>query len=61
MPLIALVIAALAIAVEQFVQWKFGPVGLIALVALTIGVKAKNSLLGGIGAVLLVVLLAQSG
>ncbi|MFD7405265.1 hypothetical protein ACFV7R_21875 [Streptomyces sp. NPDC059866] len=61
MPLIALVIAALAIGVEQFVQWKFGPMGLVALVALTIGVKAKNTMLGGIGAVLLVMLLAQSG
>ncbi|WP_409471169.1 hypothetical protein [Streptomyces sp. HC307] len=61
MPLIALVIAALAIGVEQFVQWRFGPLGLIALVALTLGVKAKNTMLGGIGAVLLVVLLSQSG
>ncbi|AWW38871.1 MULTISPECIES: hypothetical protein [Streptomyces] len=61
MPLIALAIAGLAVAVEQFVQWKFGPMGIIALVALTIGVKAKNTMLGGIGAVLLVMLLAHSG
>ncbi|MBG0854267.1 hypothetical protein I2W78_21115 [Streptomyces spinoverrucosus] len=61
MPLIAIVIATLAIGVEQFVQWKFGPMGIIALVALTVGIKAKNTMIGGIGAVLLVMLLAQTG
>ncbi|MEU3254507.1 hypothetical protein [Streptomyces sp. NPDC006997] len=60
MPYIAIVIAALVIGFEQFVQWKLGPMGIIALVALTIGVKAKNTMIGGIGAVILVMLLAQS-
>ncbi|MEU9284192.1 hypothetical protein AB0D57_05555 [Streptomyces sp. NPDC048275] len=59
MPLIA--IAALAIGFEQLVQWKYGPMGLIAFAVLTIGLKAKNTTLSGIGAVILVVLLAQSG
>ncbi|MFE6285568.1 hypothetical protein [Streptomyces sp. NPDC057877] len=61
MPLIAIVIAALAIGFEQFVQWKLGPMGIIAFVAITIGVKAKNTMIGGIGAVILVLLLAPSG
>ncbi|AVH57972.1 MULTISPECIES: hypothetical protein [Streptomyces] len=61
MPLVALAVAALAIGFEHLVQWKFGPMGIIAFVALTIGIKAKNTVIGGIGAVILVMLLAQSG
>jgi len=61
MPLIALVVAALAIGFEQLIQWKYGPMGIIAFVALTIGIKAKNTTLSGIGAVIIVMLLAQSG
>ncbi|MFD7434700.1 hypothetical protein [Streptomyces sp. NPDC059861] len=61
MPFIALVVAALAIGFEQFVQSKLGAMGIIALVAMTLGIKAKNVTLGGIGAVILVLLLTQSG
>ncbi|MEU8981864.1 hypothetical protein [Streptomyces sp. NPDC048309] len=61
MPLIALAVAALAIGFEQLVQWKYGPMGIIAFVALSIGLKARNSVISGIGAVILVMLLAQSG
>jgi hypothetical protein len=61
MPLIALAAAALAIGFEQLVQWKYGPMGIIAFVALSIGLKARNTAIGGLGAVILVMLLAQSG
>ncbi|GGN60504.1 hypothetical protein GCM10011579_025770 [Streptomyces albiflavescens] len=61
MPLIALAVAALAIGFEQIIQWKYGPMGIIAFVALSIGLKARNSVISGIGAVILVMLLAQSG
>ncbi|MBD9731152.1 MULTISPECIES: hypothetical protein [unclassified Streptomyces] len=61
MPLIALVLAALAVGFEQVLQWQFGPMGIIAFVALTVGIKAKNNLISGIGAVILVMLLAQPG
>ncbi|WP_081239949.1 hypothetical protein [Streptomyces viridosporus] len=61
MPLIAVVLAALAVGFEQLVQWKYGPMGIIAFVALTVGIKARNTTIGGIGAVILVMLLAQSG
>ncbi|KOG42654.1 hypothetical protein [Streptomyces resistomycificus] len=61
MPLIALVIAALAVGFEALVQWKWGAMGIVAFVALTVGIKAKNVAIGGIGAVILVMLLAQSG
>ncbi|TPQ22239.1 hypothetical protein [Streptomyces sporangiiformans] len=61
MPLIALAIAALVIGFEQLVQVKYGAMGLIGFVALSIGIKAKNTMIGGIGAVILVMLLAQTG
>ncbi|MEY9992392.1 hypothetical protein ABIE67_004424 [Streptomyces sp. V4I8] len=59
MPLIYLAVAALAIGFEQLVQWKFGPMGFMAFLALSIGIKAKNTMISGIGAVILVMLLAQ--
>lgn len=59
MPLVYLAVAALVIGFEQLIQWKYGPMGIIAFLALSIGLKARNTLLGGIGAVILVMLLAQ--
>ncbi|MFS8199229.1 hypothetical protein ACLVWQ_11140 [Streptomyces sp. CWNU-52B] len=61
MPLIAIVVAALAIGLEYLLQVKYGAMGVFAFVALAIGIKAKNTTISGIGAVVLVVLLAQSG
>ena len=61
MPLVYLAVAALVIGFEQLIQWKYGPLGIIAFVALSVGLKAKNTTISGIGAVLLVMLLAQSG
>ncbi|MEU8482164.1 hypothetical protein [Streptomyces sp. NPDC048641] len=61
MPFVAIAVAALAIGFEQLIQWKYGPMGIIAFVALSVGLKAKNNLISGIGAVILVMLLAQSG
>ncbi|MEV1020519.1 hypothetical protein [Streptomyces sp. NPDC050264] len=61
MPVFAILIAALAIGFEQLIQWKYGPMGILAFVVLTIGLKAKNTMLSGVGAVVLVMLLAQSG
>ncbi|GGV53647.1 hypothetical protein [Streptomyces longisporoflavus] len=61
MPLIAIAIAALVIGFEQLVQWKYGPMGIVAFVLLTVGIKARSTTVSGIGAVILVLLLAQSG
>lgn len=61
MPLIAIVVAALAIGFEQLIQWKYGPMGIVAFVLLTVGIKAKSTKISGVGAVILVLLLAQSG
>ncbi|MFJ9907034.1 hypothetical protein ACIRVK_29765 [Streptomyces sp. NPDC101152] len=61
MPLVALAVAALAFGFEQLVQWKYGPMGIIAFLALSIGLKARNTAISGLGAVILVMLLAQTG
>lgn len=57
----AIALAALAVGFEALVQWKWGAMGIIAFLALTVGVKTKNVAIGGIGAVILVMLLSQSG
>ncbi|MEV6649010.1 hypothetical protein [Streptomyces sp. NPDC051219] len=56
MPLIALLLAGLAIALEEVIQWQFGAMGLVAVALLTVGVKAKNTACLSIGAVVLVLL-----
>ncbi|MZF90015.1 hypothetical protein [Streptomyces sp. SID5643] len=61
MPLVAVVAAALVLGLEQTIQWRFGPMGVIAFVALTVGVKARSAVISGFGAVILVMLLTQSG
>jgi hypothetical protein len=61
MPIIYLVVAALAVGFEQLVQMRYGVMGILAFLALSLGIKARNTLVGGIGAVVLVMLLAQSG
>lgn len=58
MPLIALVVATLAVGFETLVESRFGPMGIIALLLLSIGVKAKNTACTGIGAIILVMLFA---
>ncbi|MFK4065719.1 hypothetical protein [Streptomyces sp. NPDC029674] len=56
MPAIALLAAVVAVSVEQLVQWKYGPMGIVGLLLLTIGVKARNPTCSSIGAVVLALL-----
>ncbi|MFB7498940.1 hypothetical protein ACFC09_30365 [Streptomyces sp. NPDC056161] len=58
MPALALISAVFVVGFEQFVQWKYGAVGLVGLLLLTIGVKADNPAVSSAGAVLLAVLVA---
>ncbi|ANH92187.1 MULTISPECIES: hypothetical protein [unclassified Streptomyces] len=58
MPVLALVSAVLAVGFEQFVQWRYGAAGMVGLVLLTVGTKAKNHTVSSAGAVLLALLLA---
>ncbi|MFJ5900185.1 hypothetical protein ACIQFZ_33250 [Streptomyces sp. NPDC093064] len=58
MPALALVSAIFAVGFEELVQWKYGAMGIIGLLLLTVGIKAKNPTLSSVGAVVLAVLLA---
>ncbi|MDR3081990.1 MAG: hypothetical protein LBV60_13895 [Streptomyces sp.] len=60
MPALALLSAILVIGFEQLVQWKYGAMGILGLLLLTIGVKAKNPTVSSVGAVVLAMLLAGS-
>ncbi|MDQ0991663.1 hypothetical protein [Streptomyces sp. V3I7] len=58
MPALALVSAVFVVGFEQLVQWKYGPVGILGLLLLTVGSKAKSQAISSAGALLLAVLLA---
>ncbi|ANJ08221.1 hypothetical protein LZP81_29325 [Streptomyces parvulus] len=58
MPVLALVSTIFVIAFEQLVQWKYGATGVIGLLMLTIGIKAKSPSVSSAGAVLLALLVA---
>ncbi|MEU6283150.1 hypothetical protein [Streptomyces sp. NPDC047028] len=58
MPAIALLSAVFVVGFEQLVQWKYGAAGLVGVLLLTIGVKAKSPAVSSAGAVLLALLLA---
>lgn len=58
MPALTLVSVVLVAGCEQFVQWRYGVAGMVGLLLLTTGVRAKNPVVGSAGAVLLAVLLA---
>ncbi|MEU1298977.1 hypothetical protein [Streptomyces shenzhenensis] len=57
MPALALISAVFVVGFEQLVQWKYGATGIVGLLLLTIGVKAKSPTVSSAGAVLLAVLL----
>lgn len=58
MPALALLSAVFIVGLDQFVQWKYGTMGIVGLMLLTIGVKAKNPTISSAGAVVLAMLLA---
>ncbi|MET8449992.1 hypothetical protein [Streptomyces sp. NPDC005209] len=58
MPALALISAVFVVGFEQLVQWKYGATGIVGLLLLTIGIKAKSPAVSSAGAVLLAVLLA---
>lgn len=58
MPALALLSAVFVVGLDQFVQWKYGTMGIVGLMLLTVGVKAKNPTISSAGAVVLAVLLA---
>ncbi|MFC8867869.1 hypothetical protein ACFUAC_09470 [Streptomyces sp. NPDC057148] len=58
MPVLALVSAILFVTLEQVVQWKYGAAGIVGLLLLTVGVKAKSPSVSSAGAVVLALLVA---
>ncbi|MGW7362606.1 hypothetical protein ACWGI8_04070 [Streptomyces sp. NPDC054841] len=44
-------------AVEEFVQWRFGFMGLVGLGLLSFGLRAKNPTCTGVGSIVLALLL----
>jgi hypothetical protein len=59
MPVLALVSAVFAVGFEQMVQWKYGTAGIVGLLLLTIGLKAKSPSVSSAGAVVLALLVAR--
>ncbi|GCB48117.1 hypothetical protein [Streptomyces sp. NL15-2K] len=59
MPVLALLCAVFVVGVEQTVQWKYGAAGIIGLLLLTIGIKAKSPAVSSAGAVVLALLVAR--
>ncbi len=59
MPALALLSAAFVVAFEQLVQWKYGPAGIVGLILLTVGVKAKSPAVSSVGAVMLALLVTR--
>ncbi|MGI5394157.1 hypothetical protein [Streptomyces sp. CA-251251] len=58
MPVLALLSTLLVVTFEQVVQWKYGATGLIGLLLLTVGIKAKSPSVSSAGAVVLALLVA---
>ncbi|MFG2354224.1 hypothetical protein [Streptomyces sp. NPDC048521] len=58
MPALALLSALFIIGFEQLVQWKYGAAGIVGMLLLSVGIKAKSPAVSSAGAVLLAVLLA---
>ncbi|CAL9502695.1 hypothetical protein [Streptomyces griseomycini] len=59
MPVLTLVSAVLVLTLEQLVQWRYGAAGILGLLLLTIGIKAKSPGVSSAGAVLLVLLVSR--
>ncbi|WP_369194704.1 hypothetical protein [Streptomyces djakartensis] len=57
MPALTLLSAVLVVAFEQLVQWKYGPAGIVGLLLLTVGIKAKSPAVSSAGAVVLALLM----
>ncbi|KFG72138.1 hypothetical protein [Streptomyces mutabilis] len=58
MPVLAFVSSILVITFEQVVQWKYGATGIVGLILLTVGIKAKSPSVSSVGAVVLALLVA---
>ncbi|GGX88149.1 hypothetical protein [Streptomyces anandii] len=58
MPVFAILSAVFVVGFEQLVQWKYGAMGFVGLLLLTVGLKSRNPTISSVGAVVLAMLLA---
>ncbi|MFD5815216.1 hypothetical protein ACFV06_17780 [Streptomyces sp. NPDC059618] len=58
MPAVTLLSAVFVVGCEQLVRWQYGPTGIVGLLLLAIGIKAKNPTCSSIGACVLALLVA---
>ncbi|MEU4033547.1 hypothetical protein [Streptomyces collinus] len=58
MPALALLGALFVVGFEQLVEWRYGAAGIVGLLLLSVGIKARSPAVSSAGAVLLAVLLA---
>ncbi|MPY60110.1 hypothetical protein [Streptomyces spongiae] len=58
MPVLALISTVFAIGFQQLVQWRYGPMGIVGLLLLTIGIKANSPTCSSIGALVLALMVA---
>ncbi|MGW0712851.1 hypothetical protein ACWD4G_44165 [Streptomyces sp. NPDC002643] len=56
MPVIALLLALAVVAFQKMVEWQYGTMGVVGLLFLTVGLKARNHTCSSIGAVILALL-----
>ncbi|MCC3653137.1 MULTISPECIES: hypothetical protein [Streptomyces] len=59
MPAFALFVAVVVVCFEQLVESRFGAVGVVGMLLLSIGVKARNVTCSCVGAVMLALLLTR--
>ncbi|MBZ9642538.1 MULTISPECIES: hypothetical protein [Streptomyces] len=57
MPALALLSALFVVGFEQMIEVKYGATGVVGLLLLTIGIKAKSPAVSSVGAVVLALLL----
>lgn len=57
---IQLVAAVLSTALDQLLQTRYGALGVISLLLLGAGIRARNSTCASIGAIMLVLLMTQA-
>ncbi|MEU4085606.1 hypothetical protein ACWD4F_30225 [Streptomyces aureus] len=58
MPAVTLLSAVFVVGFEQLVHWQYGPTGIVGLLLLSVGIKAKNATCSSIGAAVLALLVA---
>jgi len=58
MPVLTLVSTVFVVAFEAILQWRYGATGIVGLLLLTLGIKAKSPSVSSAGAVVLALLVA---